>query len=204
MIASLLNAALLSGIETGINQIMAMDPRAEKQLASLSGKVLRIHCEPPGMSLNVLICDKGIMLSGNEELAYDAMIAGSPMSLLKRLVTRDTGNLQADGMELRGDTGVVNALQSIFSGMDVDWEYRLSKLIGDIPTQMLSDGLQHTSALARRTSQNVTRDVDAWLHEERKLVPSTAEVEQFYRRINSLRLHLDRLQARSNLLHPAS
>lgn len=200
MVTTLLQTALLAALETALNQAIALDPAAGNALGRLSGKMLRIQCTRPALAANVMVTDRGLQLGASDEIPADATVSGPPLALLKRLLTRDTDNLREDGIVIGGDTALVNALQEIFTDLDVDWEYRLSKVIGDIPTQLLSDGITSTSAFLKRTGENVVQDVDDYLHEEKKLFPDAVQLQGFYRRIDALRLRVDRLQARTAAL----
>ena len=82
-------------------------------------------------------------------------------------------------------------------------EYELSKIIGDIPTQAVSDSLTIARKFTNKTKQRVIQDVDTYLHDETKAFPSIAEVTGFYQSIDALRLRVDRLQSRVDRLQPS-
>lgn len=200
MVTTLLHSALLSALESCVNHVLALDPAAQKKLQPLAGKILRIHCERPDICVNIMVCEDQLLLTSNADFNADASIHGKLASLLKLLAARDTSRLREDGIVIQGDTGLINALQGIFSNMDVDWEFRLSKIIGDIPTQLLSDSLDAGKSFLKQSGRNLRQDVDDYLHEESRLFPSSVQLDRFYRSIDSLRLRVDRLQARTSRL----
>ena len=195
--ANLLQTAILSAAESFLNGILSLDPVATSALQKLSGKSLRVECELPPMSINLVLSDGSIMLLGSQQHQHaDATVRGKGHALLKLLTQDSVANLRDSGVTVSGDTGFLNALQSILKNLDVDWEYRLSKLLGDIPTQALSDAMAGTRKFTSQSANNLRDDIDAWLHEEKKLFPQKNELAMFYQDIDKLRLRADRLEAR--------
>ena len=200
MIPALLQTTLATVVETIFNQLLALDPAALSKLQTLAGRSIQVRCEQPEIIVTATVVDQGLSLSGNSDIPADATVAGKPLALLKLLTTRNTANLHRDGVTLGGDMGLVNALQEIFGSMDVDWEYHLGQLLGDVPTQLISDGVAGAGKFARRASANLVQDIDDYLHEEKKLFPTSGEVEKLYAAIYALSLRVDRLRARTEIL----
>lgn len=200
MSASLLQTAILSALEGFLNQVIALDPAAGGKLAPLSGKVLRVRCELPLLTMNVLVDEKRLVLMGGDSLDADATVSGKGSALARLLLSGDNGNLRDAGVSISGDTSFLSALQGVLKDLDVDWEYQLSKVLGDIPTQALSDTLAGSRQFVSQSSANLRDDIDAWLHEEKKIFPDSTELDAFYQAIDALRLRADRLEARINRL----
>ena len=200
MNAGLFNTAILSAIETFLNGLLSMDPATPARLEKLSGKTLRVQCEFPAMTLNLLVSGERILLMGGNDGSANATVSGRAPALLKLLARKSTAQLRDDGVVIGGDTGFLIDLQQILANLDVDWEYQLSRFIGDIPTQAISDGIAGTQKFARQAAGNLRDDIDAWLHEEKQLFPDRMELEGFYRAVDNLRLRVDRLEARTRRL----
>ena len=88
------------------------------------------------------------------------------------------------------------SLQGVLLESRIDWEYQLSRVLGDIPTQLVADGVHKSQAYLRRTAQRVSRDISDFVLEEGRLVPAADELEKFYSDVQALVLRLDRLDAR--------
>ncbi len=204
IVNSLFQSTIYSIIETGLNQALSLDPATRKQIAMLSGKCMSIRCQSPDLLLNVLVCDQYLSLSGNEALQSDITIAGNASALIKLLLTRDTSSLKQDGIIITGDAGLLTKFQKILQNLDIDWEYQLSKYIGDIPTQFAHDSIHSASQFAKKTRHNLHEDIDNYLHEEARLFPSTSEFKDFYKSVDALRLRVDRLNARALKLQSES
>ena len=136
MSASLLQTAILSGLEGFLNQVITLDPAAASKLAPLTGRILCVRCELPAMTMNVLVDADRLVLMGGDNLDADATVRGKGTALARLLLSGDTANLRDD--------------------------------------------------------------IDAWLHEEKKLLPDSVELDAFYQAIDTLRLRADRLEARIN------
>lgn len=196
MVTTLINAALLSTLETCLQQVLALDPAAGKKLAALSGNVLRIHCDLPAITADLVVSDDRLLLLQGGDVPADTEIRGSAAALLRLLAKRNTASLKADGVVITGDAGLLDSLRKILQDLDVDWEYRLSNVIGDVPTQTISDTLAAAGRFTRQAGANLRQDIDDYLHEEKKLFPAAAELERHYAGIDALRLRVDRLAAR--------
>jgi len=198
MSASLLQTAILSGLEGFLNQVITLDPAAASKLAPLTGRILCVRCELPAITMNVLVDADRLVLMGGDNLDADATVSGRGTALARLLLFGDTANLRDAGVSITGDTAFLSALQGILKQLDVDWKYPLSKVLGDIPTQTVSDAAAGTRHFMRQGSANLRDDIDAWLHEEKKLLPDSVELDAFYQAIDTLRLRADRLEARIN------
>jgi ubiquinone biosynthesis accessory factor UbiJ len=207
MVLNLVHSALLYSMETCINQVLSLDAGARNKLENISGKSLRVQIEKPLLEFTLLIGDGTIHLhqdaNSDESLKVDTAISGKASSIFKLLIKKDTHSLHADGIVITGNTSLLESMQNIFQELDVDWEYELSKIIGDIPTQAVSDSLTSARKFTNKTKQRVIQDVDTYLHDETKAFPSIAEVTGFYQSIDALRLRVDRLQSRVDRLQPS-
>jgi ubiquinone biosynthesis accessory factor UbiJ len=194
---ALLQTALLLPIELALNQVLNLDTASKPRLAKLEGRTLAIQVQQPTLSLFIKIYGGKLHLSSMHEGEASTTIVGSASSLLALLLKREElTSLQGKGVELRGDIGFAQALQKLLLDLDIDWEFHLSRFIGDIPTQALHDGLAKTQQYVSRTTQRVSEDVQNFLKEESGLLPSSVELENFYAQVQALVMRVDRSEAR--------
>jgi ubiquinone biosynthesis accessory factor UbiJ len=199
---AMLQNALLLPLELAINGLLALDTASKQRLAKLEGKTLAVHAAQPAVSVFVTVRGNGLHLSTIHEGPETASLHGSTPSLLGLLVRREhIDSLHTRGVELRGDTAFVQQLQTVLLDLDIDWEYQLSRLIGDIPTQAAADGLRTAGAQLRKTGARLRENVSEYLHEESGLLPGPEALEAFYQEIAELKLRADRLQARFERLY---
>lgn len=197
MSLALLHNSLLLPFELMLNGVLALDAASRARLQGLEGNTLAVHATQPALSVYVSVRGGRISLSAIHEGPETASLRGPASALLALLAQgARVDSLHAHNLELRGDTAFVQSLQSLLRDLDVDWEYQVSRVLGDIPTQALADGLRGAGAQLRRTGTRLREDLDDYLHEEAGLLPGAAALEAFYRDIAELKLRAERLEAR--------
>jgi len=193
----LLISTALSRVEAFLNKTLMLDSMSKKKLTKLHGKIFSIKCTAPEYSIFITVLEEGFLLSTVIADEADAEISGSANELLKLLFAKEKGNIiRNNNIRLKGDATSIQELQTILFELDIDWEYQLSKFIGDIPTQTFSDGLDLLKNFLNKSVASLKTDIDEYIHEEVKIVPTAYELEDFYHRIDALRLRLDRSHAK--------
>jgi ubiquinone biosynthesis protein UbiJ len=201
MSMALLQTALLLPLEFLINRVLALDSTSKQQLKLIEGKSLALHCTQPAAVFYLSVRNSALHLSSIHQGETTASLHGSASAMLGLLLRREkTGSLHSLKLELRGDTAFVQTLQTLLLELDLDWEYQLSRIIGDIPTSLMSSGLQDIRSLLQRSGSKLKEDATEFLHEETGLFPVPAELEAFYAAVSALVQDVDRLQARINQL----
>jgi ubiquinone biosynthesis accessory factor UbiJ len=201
MSLALLSSALCLSLESFVNGVIGLDPAARSRLQKLEGTCLAIHCTRPEWRVFISARAGRLAIASLREDPADASIRGPALSLLGLLVSRDKTKPFQDGqVDARGDAQLAQQWQKLFSNLDIDWEMHVARVFGDIPTQLLSDTLGSARRHAAATASSLRRDLDEYLHEEARLVPTLYELENFHRRVDDLRLRMDRAKARLDLL----
>lgn len=193
---AMLQSALLLPVELAINGVLALDTASRQRLGKLDGGTLGVHATQPSIDVFIKIQGGRVHLASVHEGPETASLHGRASALAGLLLRERTDTLHPTGIELRGDTAFVQQLQQLLRDLDIDWEYHLSKVAGDIPTQAFADGLRKAGSEARRTADRMRENIDEYLHEEASLLPRADELEAHYRGIADLKLRADRLQAR--------
>jgi ubiquinone biosynthesis protein UbiJ len=199
---NLLLSTALSSAELILNKALTLDPSSKNKLRKLQGNIFEINCVNSGRSILdysifITVLDEGILLSPVITDEANAEISASANVLLKLLLAKDKSNIiRNENIQLKGDASSIQDLQAILLELDIDWEYQLSKSIGDIPTQTLSDGLDILKNFISNSAASLTTDIDEYVHEEKNIVPTAAELENFFQRIDQLRLNIDRTESR--------
>lgn len=194
---AMFQGALLLPLELAINGVLMLDVTSKQKLARLEGGTLAVHSTQPSASVFVKVQGNRLHLSALHEGDATATLHGPATALLGLLLRRGaTASLHANHVELRGDTAFVQQLQALLRDLDIDWEYHLSKVVGDIPTQAAADTLQKAGAELRRTGARVRENFSEYLHEEAGILARADELEAHYNDIADLKLRAERLQAR--------
>lgn len=201
MSLALLQTALLLPVEALLNGMLALDAASRTRLASLEGKTLAVQATEPALALYISIRNGRLCLAPLFEGAAAATLRGPASGLLRLLLQGETpASLAPFGVELQGSTGFMQELQQLLRDLDIDWEFHLGRLIGDLPVAALAKGLDTGVAFAGSTLAAARDNVGDYFTHEAGLLPARSSVGQFRSGVLDLNLRLDRLQARLDLL----
>ena len=197
MSLALLQTALMMPAELLLNQLLTLDAASDKRLAELEGSTLALHVTAPELNIFISIRQHKLHLSPVFEGTATASLHGSASALLRILVQQTpVTNLAPFKVELQGSTAFVQALQNLRKELDVDWEFHLSRLVGDLPVAGLRKSMEASHACVARAGQSTLQNIQEYLAYESTLLPSQTAAEQCYTDINELTLRADRLQAK--------
>ncbi|MAY03729.1 MAG: hypothetical protein CMQ38_12225 [Gammaproteobacteria bacterium] len=198
----LLQGTALSIAEEVINKALSLDGQNKKKLLSLDGKVISIACDNPVIFVTVTIHQQGVLLSPFDHQDADARISGSATALINLLLAKDKNQaIRKEKIQIQGNAGVMQEVQDVLQDLDIDWEYQLGRIIGDIPTQLVSDGIRQFRVFINNSHERMLNNLDEYLHIESAMFPEKNELESFYRRVDELRLRLDRNKTRIQKLN---
>ncbi|MCF6191389.1 MAG: SCP2 sterol-binding domain-containing protein [Cocleimonas sp.] len=196
----------LSAVETAINAWLKLDDEALPRLAELDGKIIRLHITGLDFNLYFFPSATGIQILGNypseeDGGVVDATIHGSPMALI-RLGTSDSAGetLLKSDVEIDGDMHVAEKFSAILKEVDIDWEELLSKLVGDIIAHQAGQVARGASSWFTETVEAMKLNTGEYISEEAKLSPADAEIRDHLEQVDDVRMGVDRLEARINLL----
>jgi ubiquinone biosynthesis protein UbiJ len=193
----LLFSAALSSLEVLLNKAILLDPISKNKLNKLVGNIYAVKCTAPDISIFITVHEEGFLLSPAITDEEHSEIIGSANALLKLLFTQDKSNIiRNNDIQLNGDASSIQDLQVILFKLDIDWEYQLSKLIGDVPTQTFSESLDFLNNFLNKSVTGLKTNIDEYIHDEKNIAPTAYEIENFYHRIDALRLRLDRSHAK--------
>jgi len=197
---------LLSAVETAINAWLKLDSETLPRFAELNGKIIRLHITGLDFNLYFFPSTSGIQVLGNypdEEAGgiVDATIHGSPMALIRLGTSTNAGEtmLKSD-VEIDGDMHIAETFSTILKEVDIDWEELLSKLVGDIVAHQAGQVARGASDWFKETVDAMKLNTGEYISEESKLSPADAEVRYHMDQIDDVRMAVDRLAVRVNLL----
>src|SRR5690606_34262424 len=151
--SSLFGSAAYGALEAALNRLLALDGASAGKLAALLGSRFRFDCTQPPLSVHILATERGLLLSGSAELEADVSLRGTALALASLLNDSQLYSFHGSGLEVKGDLDKARRLQELLGGLRIDWEYQLSKAIGDIPSHLFGQLLRGGLDLARQNSQ---------------------------------------------------
>jgi ubiquinone biosynthesis accessory factor UbiJ len=197
---ALLQTALLLPFEATLNGLLALDAASSTRLKQAEGATLGVHSTAPTLQLFIHVRQGKLKISPVFEGIPTASLHGSSTALLGLLLQQHpVHSLAPHGIELRGSTAFVQTLQDILKDLDIDWEFHMSRLLGDLPTAAFSSVLAGTKDYVGLTTRSMRQGVDDYLAHENPLLLGRPRFEAFQSALLQLSLRLDRLQARVDL-----
>lgn len=190
--------AQLQALSTLINQALALDSLARQRLQQLAGKRLRLECTEPAMDVLVTVSRQGeISLSAADEQPVNAHLSGPLSAFMQLLASEDKASAMINsGLHLNGNSQLLLELEAALRQTDLDWEYQLARLIGDLPAHLLGKISRHGQQWLSSNRPVFLRHLQEFIQEEARLTPDRQEIDQFIDEVQQLRLRSERLEAR--------
>lgn len=194
----LLSSAITAPLEALLNAVLAQDPVAARKLQRHHGRAIGIACTSPlEWQVFILVQDDKLAIRSVYEPAPDAGIRGGAGAFSRLLLSSNqTDALFSPTIQLSGDTHLVQDLHAILVGLEIDWEEHFGNLFGDIVTHQVGQFFGHARAWGMQTRETLLDDIEEYVHEEARILPSRSEVDQFSNRVDELKLAVDRMTAR--------
>ena len=191
------HTAAIAALEHAINQALKLDPGAQQAVAQMQGKVFKLDLTGTSINLFLLPTESGMQLRGFIDGPVDTHVAGSVADFVELVSSADApSTLINGGIQISGDSAPLLQLIDALQALNLDWELSLSRIIGDIPAHQIGQLVRGGLRWGKHTADSLARQAEEFLHEESRLLPPQAELNQFYDAIAQLGLSTDRLEAR--------
>lgn len=183
---------MTSGLETALNAYLRLDPTILPLLAELEGAVIAIEPEGLGVVLYLLPESQGIRVVDRYEGEPTVAIRGALPALIRQWRGQSVGG----AILVEGDSAVGRQFQTLLARLDIDWEERLSTVVGDVAAYRLGALWRGFRDWGRQASATVLHDGGEYLQQELRALPPRPAVESFLSAVDVLREDVDRLEAR--------
>ncbi len=190
------SAASLRPIELLINRGIGLSSTAQAMAAALDGKALDVRLDGTPLALRLTARDGQLRLSGINEGAAAATLAGSPLAML-RLLGGDPQQLIREGeVRMTGDTDVANQFRDLLHMARPDLEEELAKLVGDPLAHQFGNLARGFADFSLRTAESLSRSFGEYFTEERRTLPTRTEAQEFFRDVDRVSNDVERAEAR--------
>lgn len=181
-----------------INQALSLDNQSQQRLQVLSEQYLRLECTKPAIDVLVAIDSQGkIQLSEADETPVNAHLRGPLSSFMRIFADDDKASAMINsGLQLKGNSQLLLELAEILQSIDLDWEYHLAQIIGDLPAHLLGRISRQSTQWLSQTRPIFMRHLQEFVLEEAQLSPRRDELEQFIEQVQQLQLRSERLEAK--------
>lgn len=192
-----------------INRAIALDEKSSSRLNKLAGKSLRIECTDPACDVLIHIESQHIELhslsinSPQQDFKKPAVtthIQGSLSAFFEIAAADDKAAalINAD-VRLIGDSQILIDLQQALNFIDLDWEFHLAKLLGDIPAHLIGNLSRTSFAHLSRLTPIFRRHLKEFLQEETRTAPLQSELDDWQKNTLQTRQQIDRIAAKVDM-----
>lgn len=187
--------------ESAFNRALALDPEVAGRFADLHGQVIGFELLGTGMTLYFIPTQNGtVQVTGHSEHAADCLVSGTVFSLLRSHLENNPERVFSGDVKITGNSGLAQKFTRILRALDFDWEEQLSKVTGDIVAHQVGNQLRGAGNWLKQTATTGSLNLQEYLQEEIRLLPTEYELDDFYSNVDSLRDDTERLQARIDRL----
>ena len=194
---------LLAAMETGINQLFAMDPETFKRLQRFSGKIVAFHISDINQSFYFFPDQQGIQIVSHYSGEADTLISGT-FSAFARMAIADektkTSSIFNGDIKISGDITLGQHFQSLFQQLDIDWEEHVSHITGDVIAHSLGNTVRGMFSWGKQVANTMGMDVSEYVQYETRDIASGPELNHFNNEIDKIRGDVDRAEARVHRL----
>jgi len=191
---------LFSYISRALNRYLHLDPESRQRLARLEGKVVTIELLPLHLTFQLHFNAEGVTLSETSAETPDTLIRGTPLQMMSMMIAKDRQRFFADDVLIEGSAELGQQVIELFDAMQIDWEEYLAKIAGDMPAHHTGKLVRNVRSWLKQVSDNLHQNINEYLHEEKPWFPSREALNDFFDDIDQLRMDIDRLDVKVQLL----
>ncbi len=193
--------AVSLALEKSINLALRYDPATREQLRSLAPTKIAVIVSEPEIPLLFLLEHDNVQVRlFSDTNDADIRLNGKATEFLS-LMGKETHSLGDVDIDVSGKVSVLNQLQSILKGLDIDWEEPLTEVLGVVPGHQVANIIRNAFSWGKTQHGTFVQALPEILTEELQLLPSQTELTHFYNAVDEVSSATQRLQARIQQLH---
>lgn len=173
-----------------LQHLCAQNAWAKPHLLPHAGKTIQFNFVLA--KANLTIVEDGSLGMAGETAAPEASIHASP-SLMLRILNDETARKE---LRIEGDTALAADFAKVLQHMRWDYADDLSKVVGDIPAEKISDFAQESASTAKRQITNLADILAEYWQEEVPVLAKKRQVDAFNASVDALVSDVDRLEKR--------
>jgi ubiquinone biosynthesis protein UbiJ len=191
---SIVDGVIDRALQAAVSRARTDSPRARELLAALASRSITV--EARGTPFRVTIASDGVVLRVAGPAAADALISGTPLSLLALTRADPAVVIQRGDVRIEGDAEIAQQFSRLALLLRPDLENALSQVLGRSGAHVLMRGLRGAAAWTRAAAWTQVQNLSEYLAHERGDLVSRSESAHFLREVDDAREQLDRLEAR--------
>lgn len=181
-----------SPIAAALNRLLETQPWARERLCPFAGRTVLVTASPmPPLTLG--IGPEGLLERREAPATPDVTVRIGPAALLAW--TGAAGQPPA-GIAVEGDAALRDAILELMGYLRWDGEEALSRVVGDAAAHRMGETLRGLVAWQADAFRRLAGSATAWVAEEKSLVVTRAEFDEFHASVEALRDAIHRLEKR--------
>lgn len=194
-------AALEGLINPLLRQAIAQEGSAAAAFEKLKGSCIEFQVSGLNLQIKMQVAADGLYLYRHNEEPADAWILASPQAYLKMATSKQASSiLMGSEVTVGGNTHLLEVLQELIAGLGLDTQELINRVAGPLPLASIQAGLSQILQLGQRLVGSASEDVKSYLDDETGILPGKNSWHVAEDELHELRLDVDRLEARINLL----
>ena len=166
----------------------------------LDGRSLQLIVEGTSLQVVVMVNNGNIEVASAIAEAPDATISGFPFSLLRLTADDPEAVIRRGDVKISGNPVIADDFRALFHLTRPDWEEELSRYTGDVVAHEIGLRTRSLRGWGERAGRSFARSLGEYLSEERRLVVTETELEEFCGEVDQLAAAVDRAAATLALL----
>ena len=197
--------ALENLINPALRQLAATGGLTATHLQELEGSVFELRATPPGLQVFLQVTPEGLCFHRYLEDPADAWIEAPPGVYLKMATSSTASSLLfSPAVQVGGATAKLESLQDLIAGLGLDAGELVARFAGPLPLASFRAGLDRLLSWGHRAGSAAGQDLKDYLEDESGFLPSRNSLHLLEDDLETLRLDVDRLTARVQLLEAAA
>lgn len=188
--------ALLRPTVRALNDTIAETTPARELCRELAGTTATVRLRGTAIAMTFEVGTDGLALVPGAADDPDIAITGALPDFVRVLGGAEEDAIRDGSLELLGDAERAAAFRRLLRYARPDAEERLARVVGDTAASAAGRLARRIGRWARGARETMTENTREYLQEERHVVPTRYEVDDFGGDVDRLRDDVDRLAAR--------
>lgn len=197
-------AVLCAAVEVALNRTLWLDRGVLEDCARLEGRTIALHAADLDWTFVIEPIANGVRVSAESETRPDVRVSAPTLRLMRLALSTVSGREGLPtGLEIAGDTELLNRFNALLLRVGFDPEELAAKVIGDGAAHRLVGGLKSFFGWGRNAADRLSLDTAEYLTEETGDLARAADIEEWMDAVDGLREDVDRFEARLAALERA-
>ncbi|MDB9862900.1 SCP2 sterol-binding domain-containing protein [Litorivicinus sp.] len=198
MISRVILASLVSASEKAISLGMSAAEISKNDLVPMVGKVLKLHVTDMNLEIWIVCGEERWWLSTESQGSPDVELLGDLGSLVDtaRTMTKANTPLVLEGLDIRGNVGVLQTMQGMLQSIDLNWEDMATKTLGPLQASILIRTLRGAREQWLVSRDSLKRQAEDFLRAEQATILTEDHYLKTTARILKLSRNAERLVSR--------